>query len=478
MHPPEPLPLCCDLDGTLIAGNSLDQSCLQLFLTQPRLCLRLLPALRHGQDQLWARLAEHRRLPNAQLLPYRPAIVEFLRQQHAQRPLILVTGAHHELAQAISQHLGLFAAAYGSTPGTHLVGQAKARFLSETFPAGFDYLGDSPADRPVWQAARQPLAVLHDQRTRSLFQRLFPQGQIVLSLSSWFPGALLRAMRPLQWTKNFLVFAPLLLAHHWNRPDELLRAALAALAFSLAGSSVYLFNDLNDIEADRVHPRKRRRPLASGLLPLRAGVVFAPVLLLLAVALAATLSPKLALLLLLYTTASGAYSVSLKQVAVLDVILLALFYTARLFAGSLATSIPLSFWTLIFSVFLFFSLALAKRFAETRRLLDQGVEQASRRGYLAADHQVLLSLGSSAGVLSVLILGLYINTPDIRGLYRSPEILWLISPALLGWISHLWLAASRGHLEEDPVVFALRDTGSRLVAAFVLAIFFAAVYLG
>jgi 4-hydroxybenzoate polyprenyltransferase len=269
--------------------------------------------------------------------------------------------------------------------------------------------------------------------------------------------AFFRALRPYQWTKNGLVVVPLLAAHHLDRPAEILASLIAVGAFCLCASSVYVFNDLLDREANRAHPRKCKRPFAAADIPVSAGVAVVPVLLALAFGLGVWLPAPFIAALACYYVLTAAYSLSLKGKVLLDALVLACLYTLRIVAGAAAVSVPLSFWMLLFSVFLFLSLALVKRYAELDGLRKQGQLQAIGGGYEVSDLPILQNLGCASGYVSVLVLALYVNSPDVEALYRHPKIIWALCVLLLLWISRAWMTAQRGAMHDDPVVFALKD---------------------
>lgn len=281
---------------------------------------------------------------------------------------------------------------------------------------------------------------------------------------------LLKAMRVHQWVKNILIFVPLLMAYQVNDPVLVARAVGAFLAFSLMASGTYLFNDLMDLEADRQHPTKRNRPFASGALSVKVGYVLTPVLVLSGLALGWLISPAFLLVLLGYTVITLTYSLRLKKMVLVDVLLLAGLYTWRIFAGGIATGVPLSAWLLAFSTFMFFSLALLKRTSELLEMRAIGELKASGRGYHVDDLSQLMIFGSTSGYISVLVLALYINSESVRALYQRPETLWLICPLILFWVSRVWLIGHRGQMHSDPIVFALKDRSSYAVGAIVLSL--------
>jgi 4-hydroxybenzoate polyprenyltransferase len=268
---------------------------------------------------------------------------------------------------------------------------------------------------------------------------------------------------------------PLLAAHLLRHPGSLLQALIAFIAFSLCASSVYLLNDLLDLEADRQHPRKRKRPFAAGDLSLLAGFAMAPCLLIAAIALAALLPQKFWLVLGTYYALTCAYSFGLKSLVLIDALALTGLYTLRIIAGAAAVAVPLSFWMLLFSVFLFLSLAFVKRFAELESLRRAQRLRAVGRGYHVEDISLLQSLGTASGYLSVLVLALYINSPEIQSLYSQPKLIWTLCVLVLYWVSRVWMTAQRGKMHDDPVVFALKDWQSLAIGALAAAAVFVAI---
>ena len=287
--------------------------------------------------------------------------------------------------------------------------------------------------------------------------------------------ALLRALRVHQWVKNLLVFVPVMLDHKLFQPPVMVKALIAFAAFCCAASGAYVLNDLLDRDADRRHRIKRNRPFAADTLSRSFGVVLVPLLFAAALLWSLWLSPKFLALLALYVVLTTAYSIYLKRIAVLDVLLLAGLYTLRVLAGVAASHVRFSTWLLAFSMFLFLSLAFLKRYAELSELQGGAAEGLERRGYLRGDREWLGSMGGASGYLSVLVLALYINSEEVVALYRNPLLLWLICPLLLFWISRMWLLAHRGRIDQDPIVAAVRDPASYAVGALVALILFAAV---
>ena len=277
----------------------------------------------------------------------------------------------------------------------------------------------------------------------------------------------LRAMRPHQWVKNVLIFAPLILSFQFMDPELVIRALLAFIAFSLSASSLYIINDLLDIDSDRLHPKKKNRPFASGTLSMRWGIGQAIVLLVIAVVLAVYINTEFLVALVIYSVLSAAYSFKLKRVVLLDVSILAVLYTLRIIAGTFAVSLDLSYWLIIFSIFMFTSLAMVKRVSELYNLMLRDKEKVEGRGYVVKDREIILALGSASGFVSILVFALYIHDPLIVHRYTQPEWLWLIVPALLYWIGRVWIIAHRGQMDEDPIVFALHDKLSYAILVFI-----------
>jgi 4-hydroxybenzoate polyprenyltransferase len=286
--------------------------------------------------------------------------------------------------------------------------------------------------------------------------------------------AFLRALRVHQWLKNMLVLVPLFAAHQVLDSPSLYRVFLAFLAFSLCASAVYLLNDLLDLEADRQHIRKRNRPFAAALIPIWQGLMMVPLLLGMVIFLCTHLPIAFSAVLFVYFTMTLAYSLRLKRQVIVDVMLLAALYTMRIIAGAVATTVTPSFWLLAFSMFVFLSLAIVKRYSEMFVMLQQQKLTAAGRGYRVSDLPVLASIGVSAGIAAVLVLALYINDPETARLYPGKIWLWLVPPLMLYWVSRVWMKTCRGEIDDDPVIFAIKDwqslaVGALLSGCFVLA---------
>jgi 4-hydroxybenzoate polyprenyltransferase/phosphoserine phosphatase len=463
-------PLCVDLDGTLVKSDTLVDSLLALVRTRPALVFKLPSRLLRGKAAFKAFVTEFISLDVAHL-PYNRELLEFLRQQNAQgRDLYLATGADLALARRVADHLGIFHDVLGSDGATNLTGNRKLDGLESRFgQEGFDYIGNAIPDLPLLAHAKEPMLANSSLRLRiKLRSRGIGPVREFRDRSNW-AKSLLRAIRPHQWAKNLLIFLPLLLSHAFDL-DRLLMALLAFCCFSLTASANYIVNDLLDIESDRRHPQKRFRPFASGDLSVFSGVGLAAVLLLLAISGARLLPLSFSGWLLLYLGMTLAYSTYFKRFPLVDVLILSGLYTLRLVAGSAGTGTHISHWLAGFSVFLFFSLAIAKRFAELENLNASGSAPTNGRGYLLTDINQLRSFGTSSAFAAVVIFAIYISGSDVTKLYRKPELLWMIMPLMILWLCRVWLLASRGELHEDPVVFALTDRMSLLIGAAVAAV--------
>lgn len=470
--------LVVDLDGTLLRSDILHESfwaALARHWWAPVAALRALAA--GGKPGVKRRLAELGAV-QPERLPYDEGVLALLRQWRAAGGrTALVTAADAGLAQQVAAHLGLFDEVHGTIPGRNLKGPVKAAFLTGRYGAGrFVYAGDAACDLPVWREAAEAVTVSPSAALRGRVEAEMAAagGRPVRHLPATAPRAAdwLRALRPHQWAKNLLVFLPMLAAHQLDAVT-LGQSALAFAAFSLIASAIYLLNDLLDLDADRAHPRKRARPFASGALSLAQGGLAVPLLLLAGLGCAVPLGGEFVVVMLGYIAVTTAYSMILKRRMVVDICVLAGLYTLRILAGGAATGIPLSVWLLAFSIFLFFALAAVKRQAELVDAAASGRGMAHGRGYQVEDLPIVAGMAIASGYVSVLVMALYLTSPEVKALYAAPQILWGICLVLLYWISRVVMLTHRGRMHDDPVVFALRDPVSRycvlLVAGFALA---------
>ncbi len=466
-------PLVVDLDGTLIRTDLLVESASQFLIQNPLAFFKPLLWLLRGKTVLKTELAQRVRI-DASALPYNTDVLDWLRaEKQSGRRLVLATASHRVLADQVAHHLQLFDEVLATEGDTNLKSTAKAQALVDRFGvAGFDYVGNDWPDMQVWAKAHTAHVVDAPAALLSRAQAQGPVGQVFRSDLPSKPMAMLKAMRLHQWMKNLLVFVPLMAAHQYADASRDVLALMAFVVFSLTASSVYLLNDLVDVQDDRHHARKRHRPFASGALGLVLGWCTWPLLLLLAIGLSAAFMPVLfSVSLGVYFVLTVAYSLHLKQLAVVDVLTLAALYTLRIIAGAAAIDVAVSFWLLLFSMFIFLSLALIKRYSELKVARDAGKTGALRgRGYEPDDLELVSSLGGSAGFIAVLVLALYIQDGQAAHLYATPQLIWLACPVMLFWISRAWLIAHRGRMHDDPIVFALKDKVSWGVGVFMVAV--------
>ncbi len=465
-------PLCVDLDGTVVKSDTLMDSLLLLLRSRPLDTLRVPLWLLRGKAAVKAEVGARVAL-DVRHLPYNRSVVEYLEVQRGEgRRLYLATGADQILAERIADHLGLFDGVLASDGSTNLTAGNKLDGLRTTFgDEGYDYIGNAGPDLPLLQHAGTAMIA---NPTPALRTRLRSRG---ITVDREFQDrqspvkAVLKALRLHQWAKNILIFVPMLLAHVL-RAGVFADAAIAFVSFSLCASSTYIANDLLDIESDRRHPRKRNRPFAAGDLSVLNGVLIGAVLLGGAIAIAAAFLPlRFLLWLFLYILGTLSYSLVLKRVVLVDVIVLAGLYTVRLLAGAAATRVEISPWFAAFSVFLFLSLAMVKRFSELQNTRARGQAIANGRGYQLGDIEQLRSFGTSNASAAVLVFLIYVGiSHDVNGLYHHPDRLWLIAPLMIYWLSRVWLLASRGELDEDPVIFAVTDRISLLTGAAVAVV--------
>ncbi|HET9579389.1 MAG TPA: UbiA family prenyltransferase [Usitatibacter sp.] len=463
MSAPDP-PLYVDLDGTVLSTDLLYESFLSAVKDSPWIALQCVGWTLRGRARVKEELAS-RACIDVTTLPYRQSVLAFLEQERARgRRIVLTTASWVTLAEAVSRHLGLFDEVMGTSREGNLKGEAKARRITERSGDGcFDYVGDSGADLHVWRRCRHAYVVESSGRLSRRIPHDVPVKHVFPADEAGRWKAAVQALRPHQWMKNVLLFIPLVASHRLMEPAALVSALWAVAAFCLLASSAYILNDLLDLAADRAHPRKRLRPFASGQVSIPEGAAFFAGCLLAAAGIATMLPRLFALALAAYFLLTLAYSLALKKLAMADVVSLAALHTLRVIAGTFAIGAVLSFWLLAFTMFMFFSLALVKRYAELASIERE--DNAPGRGYAGHDREIVLSIGSASAMVSALVLALYINGETAKELYSRPEALWLLCPILLYWISRMWLLAGRGEVDEDPLLFALHDKNTYVAAA-------------
>lgn len=467
-------PLVVDLDGTLMRGDVFSEAILRFLVAAPWKIFTLLGWFLKGRAYAKMRLAEAAPFDPADL-PYNKDLIEWLKSEKARgRKIVLATAADRKAAEAVADHVGLFDTVFASDGETNLKSRAKAEALAQAYPQGFVYAGNEAADLKVWAAAERAVIVNAPKDLARRAERDFEVERSFAPASNRL-RAFIKAIRPQQWAKNVLVFVPMLIGQGWSDADAWRNAIIAFWALSFTASSVYLVNDAADIDADRRHARKHRRPFASGALNPLVGVAASFGLLALGVSLAhlANALPYI----LAYLTTTTLYTFWLKRVVLIDVFVLAGLYTLRVVLGGVATGYIASGWLLAFSCFFFLSLALVKRVAEVEALAAKGGGALNRRGYLHTDGSILKAMGMASGFVSALVLALYLQEPANARHYGEPFILWVAPAAVVFWLCRVWLKTDRGEMHDDPLVYAFRDRASWLIGAVIALSFAAAVLL-
>jgi len=468
--------LVVDLDGTLTATDTLWESMLALVARSPLAVLQIPGWLLQGKAALKRSIAAQVEIDPA-ALPYRQEVLDLINQAKAQgRPVVLASACHQSIADAVAEHLGLFDAVVATNGRNNCRGKAKLDRILDTIQhfdgslgdAGFDYVGDSEPDLAIWAEAHTAYLV---DTPKAVARQASPQVnkiELVPNKGSSF-GALIRTGRPQQWVKNLLLLVPMLLAQRAGEPGLWLDLLIAFIAMGLCASAVYLVNDLLDLQADRLHPSKRHRPLAACEVKIGWAVLAAPLVVAVSVALAWLTLPRAFVgVLLVYTASAWLYSFVVKRHIMIDVVWLACLYCIRIIAGGVAVDVELSAWLLAFALFIFLSLAFAKRYSELRLLADEGKTHVAGRAYVTDDQPLVSMMGIVSGYLAVLVLALYINSETVVELYDHPEVLWLMCPMILYWVSRLWMRAHRRLLCDDPLLFAMTDRVSYITAMVIL----------
>jgi 4-hydroxybenzoate polyprenyltransferase/phosphoserine phosphatase len=463
------LPLYVDLDGTLTYTDLLLESFLLLIKRNPFYILSCLFWLLRGRAYLKAQIARRIDL-DAALLPYNDAMLAYLQQQRlAGRRLVLASASNHNLVQCVADYLGLFDAVLGSDETINLKAAAKLCAIERDAGAqGFAYAANGKADLAVWRQAAEIIVVNASAAVVRQAQKLRTP-LFIIPPRPFKLRIIVKALRLHQWAKNVLLFAPLLAAHDFAAATWR-TTLLAFVVFGMCASATYIINDLFDLASDRAHPRKQSRPFAAATLSIPFGIMLVLILLPSALWLAATISSALLGMMALYTIATLLYSARLKQIAIVDVLVLASLYTHRVLTGGIVSDVVVSNWLLAVSLFVFLSLALVKRCAELEFMSGDGHVSLAGRGYRSTDLTYLISMGIASGFVAVMLLALYVDSQVGGAMYPHAECLWLILPVTLFWIMRLWLKISRMEIHDDPLLFAITDRTSWIVAIVIGAI--------
>lgn len=458
-------PLVVDLDGTLIQSDILVESAFAHLGRNPADIVEIFSALCKGKAALKARIAGATEI-DVSLLPYNEVVLKTIRHAHnAGQPIYLASASNELYVRAIADHFGIFSGWFASSGTENLSSVVKARRLVEAFgEGGFDYIGNGAADLPVWAVSRRRMAVGVSQGVKSKLIAI-DRDAIVLDTPANSSRAWIKLLRFHQWAKNTLVFVPLLTAQRFDL-IAVGQVVGAFFVFSLAASSVYILNDLVDIDSDRKHPSKKRRPLAAGTVSVLKAMAVAGILLAIALTCSILISSWFAVVLVGYFLLTTAYTFVLKRKMMIDVVALAALYTIRVIGGAAAISVPVSEWLLGFSMFIFVALALIKRYTELAARLDANLPDPTNRNYRKSDLGIIAALAAAAGFNAVTVFALYISSETVHQLYSHPKTLWLICPILMYWLGRALIMADRRLIDDDPIMFALKDWNS--IAALVL----------
>lgn len=451
------IPVVVDLDGTLTYSDTLWES-MRLRMDHDPM------SLFHTSKPALKKEAAREEI-NLETLPWNHDLLDWLKAEHAKgRLIVLATAAYIDVAMRVSKHLKIFGKVIATSDTTNLKGINKRKAIEQILGTPYIYIGDSRADKPVWEGA---CAIGLAGKGKRFHAWAAKTGKPIKTWGDSSPR-IIKALRPHQWVKNILIFLPLLSSHSWAQDDNLVRALMMFVAFSLMASATYIINDMVDLQDDRTHPRKKDRPLASGRLGIAQGIGLIAFLITASLSTGLLLGTGPTLVLTAYALLTLVYSLILKTKAIVDIATLAGLYTVRIGAGIIATGLSITPWIMMFSFLLFLSLATAKRTGEMLSLGDRGT---SRRDYTTRDIPFLLVLGLATGMASVVVFGLYLTEHTVQALYRTPEALFMSVLGLTLWITHIWFKTHRGEMHDDPIVFAFKDKTSLVLGLAVLVSF-------
>ena len=469
-------PIVVDLDDTLAKTDFFFESLLIFIKQNPiNIFYAVYWMLCNHRAHLKTKIAQAVDI-DVTTIPFNKPLIQWLKsKKQSGHRIILATASHRKYADDVANHIGLFDQVLATEEGFNLKGANKEKKLIELYgPQGFIYVGDSEADLKVWRSAESAVLVGGSKQIKDKLTKIVP-------VLHEFPRdenkrVWLRAIRIHQWVKNLLLFVPLLTSHNLTDPGKMGMTIIAFFAFSFCASAVYILNDFFDLSDDRKHKSKYQRVFASGDLSILKGGIAFSACLIFSLILSLIVSVKFLLIIAIYFSATLLYSLYLKSLMMVDIILLAALFTLRIIAGAVAIDVELSFWLLAFSMFIFLSLAIMKRYIELLSIKNTSAENNTKaRGYDVSDIDILSSLGTTCGCLAVLIMAFYLNSPDVIKLYSRQEALWMMCPLLLFWICRTWMKASRGNVDDDPIMFVIKDKVSWLCAGMVLLLFWMAI---
>jgi 4-hydroxybenzoate polyprenyltransferase len=465
-------PLFVDLDGTLVSTDTLWESLLLFIKKYPLKTHKLIKWFFLGKAKFKTHLSEYV-VPNSEVLPYNSLVLDYIsREKKSGREIYLVTASSQKIADTIAKKCDVFEAAIGTDGRTNRKGTNKLSAVKQLIgKREFDYIGNSYSDLKIWKEAHTALICSKNER---LNRRLYKENENVIkikpnkntTIKHW-----IKALRTYQWSKNILVFLALFMSHRIFEANLFIKSVIAFFSFSFTASAVYILNDLLDLETDRKHPLKKHRPFADGKISIMSGVIAVPVLIILSFLIAVPFSHYLFVLILFaYLITTTAYSIYLKEIFIVDVILLGALYTLRILAGGFATDIQVSSWLLGFSGFFFLSLAFMKRYTDLVLFKKNDQVELFGRGYQIEDMDIVQKFGIASGFISLLILAMYITSEQVLVLYTQPLLLWIAIPIILYWLMNMWIATNRGKMTEDPIIYAVKDRNSYIVFFLVLTI--------
>ncbi len=457
--------LFVDLDGTLIATDTLLESIVLLLKTYPLKIFLLILWVFKGKSYFKSKITQFNTV-RADLLPYNEEVLNYIKEEKGKgRKIYLLTAANQMIADDVADYLGIFSGTFGSTDKVNLSGDRKLKTIFQTINnTQFDYIGNSKADIPIWEKSNKIIMVNPKTGIKNKFLKNDNVQLIRVSRKITKTKILVKEIRVYQWAKNLLLFLPIIMAHQFNNANLLAAALWAFVSFSFCASAVYILNDLLDLETDRKHPTKKNRPLASGLMSVTTGVLLIFLLLFTSVFISVKmLSTAFLLILIIYMIFTTAYSIILKQIMLIDVIVLGGLYTLRIAAGSFATGVEVSSWLLVFSMFFFLSLAFMKRYADLILMKQNNQNEIAGRGYHIDDIDLVQKSGITSGFMAMLVLALYINSDNVIELYKSPMLIWFMIPVLFYWLMRMWMVTNRGEMADDPIIYAIRDRTTYVV---------------
>lgn len=460
-----------DLDGTLTFTDTFFESLICL-IKKNIFYLLILPFwLLQGKSKLKSKVSD-RIFLDATLLPYNKKLIEFLlKEKKKNKKIILCSATDKRIANSVAEHLNLFDEVIASDKLLNVAGINKKKLLEKKFgKKNFDYAGNSKIDIKVWEAAKSSIvvnankSVIHQAKKITNFCKVFPKQK--LKILDW-----LKIFRIHHWIKNLIIFIPLIAAHQINNFQILPALTIIFFSFSICASGIYIINDLIDLQSDRKHLSKRNRPIASGILSIQNAILLSIICITLSIVLGLVVSTKYIIYLVFYLLLNILYSLYLKRFILIDCFVLVIFYNLRIIVGGLIGNIEISFWLFMFSTFIFLSLALIKRYIELQKYKNTTNKYLYGRGYKSSHARIVKILGLVTGYLSVFILFLYANASTTSILYNEPKIIWFVVPVFFYWMYRMWLKAEKNEIDDDPIIFIIKDKISIFLSLLILIIF-------